>query len=334
LVCTLRLLLMGGIDALPLRLLLFADEDNQQEQSILICSQPGLLLPAYEAALRCLATSDTTATTAAITTGAVARAPTAAAGLLKRLFGSDAEQQQQQQQLYSLQVTCAKCGLAATSREGQDMERAAVTAFGSVVAASSKVLMHIMTQSESSFGSSSSSGSGSESSTAAPTALQQVAAPWVALLARCLHALADMMQAGVLPCQLATGPAADEPCRQAWQLQLVLHVVLSCMVTLTNHLGLAGLTPGQLQQLQEQHAAAMVQLDELWDTHAVAGPTGSVPQFSAVAQQLQSFAQAVAGRIPLNSACNNPSCVSLGQSSELVLVGGKSCVCGRCKSAR
>jgi hypothetical protein len=316
-------------------LLLFA-EDNQQEQSILICSQPGLLLPAYEAALRFLATSDTTATTAAITAGAVARAPTASAGLLKRLFGSYAgQQQQQQQQLYSLQVTCAKCGLAAASREGQDMERAAVTAFGSVVAASSKVLMHIMTQSKSRFGSSSSSsGSGRESSTAAPTALQQVAAPWVALLARCLHALTDMMEAGVLPCPLATGSAASEQCQQAWQLQLVLHVVSSCMVALKNHLDLAGLTPGQLQQLQEEHTAAMVQLDKLQDTHAVAGPTDSMPQLSAVAQQLRSFAQAVAGRIPLNSACNNPSCMSLGQSSELVLVAGKSCVCGRCKSAR
>jgi hypothetical protein len=106
------------------------------------------------------------------------------------------------------------------------------------------------------------------------------------------------------------------------------------MVALTNYLGRAGLQPDQLQQLQEQHAAAMMQLEELREQHAAAGPAVSQQQLSAVAQQLHSFAQAVAGRIPLRSACNNPCCTNLQQRSELVQVGGKGCVCARCKAAR
>uniref|UniRef100_A0A383VIY1 MYND-type domain-containing protein n=1 Tax=Tetradesmus obliquus TaxID=3088 RepID=A0A383VIY1_TETOB len=57
-------------------------------------------------------------------------------------------------------------------------------------------------------------------------------------------------------------------------------------------------------------------------------------QEAGLPQQLCAFAQAVAGRIPLSSACNNPGCVSLAQRSELLLVGGKSCMCSRCRVAR
>jgi hypothetical protein len=46
----------GGCSCAVGLLLLLADEDNQHYLSILLCSQPGLLLPAYEAAPRCLAT--------------------------------------------------------------------------------------------------------------------------------------------------------------------------------------------------------------------------------------------------------------------------------------
>jgi hypothetical protein len=199
---------MGGIAGLPrlllplppllLLLLLLADEDSKRDVSMLMCSQPGLLLPAYEAAVRSLATLRIDAiATVVLTAGAAADAPTAAASFLEQVFGSGAGQQQHQGQLYALQVSCAKCGLAAAGKRG------AVAALGSVVATSSKVLMHIVTQCASSLdaSASSSSSSGSGSSTAAATALQQVAAPWVALLARCLAALAGMMEAGEPTCQ-------------------------------------------------------------------------------------------------------------------------------------
>jgi hypothetical protein len=110
---------MGCIAALLL--LLLADEANKQHLSTLIRSQPGLLLPAYEAALRYLATSadDATASTATATAAAVAGAPTAAAGFSKQVFGSDAGQQQHQGQLYALQVTCVKCALVAARQGGR-----------------------------------------------------------------------------------------------------------------------------------------------------------------------------------------------------------------------
>jgi hypothetical protein len=93
----------------------------------------------------------------------------------------------------------------------------------------------------------------------------------------------------------------------------------------------AGLPAEVLQQLQQQQqAAAQQQLSSLQAGLAA----GAAPDSSIAAQQLRAFAQAVMGRIPLSSACNNPGCVSLAQRSELLLVGGKSCVCARCKAAR
>jgi hypothetical protein len=98
---------------------------------------------------------------------------------------------------------------------------------------------------------------------------------------------------------------------------------------LSDNLATAGLPVEVLQQLLQQHAAVEQQLRSLQG----GVPAGTVDG-SGTAQQLRSFAQAVMGRIPLSSACNNPDCTNLAQHSELVLVGGKSCVCARCKAAR
>ncbi|KAF6253319.1 hypothetical protein COO60DRAFT_429511 [Scenedesmus sp. NREL 46B-D3] len=104
-----------------------------------------------------------------------------------------------------------------------------------------------------------------------------------------------------------------------------------CMEALARCLGAAGLHADVQQQLQQQQAAALQQLQSLQGAAGLAGAVGSSAQQQ---QQLRDFAQAVAARIPLSTACNNPGCVSLAQRSELVLVGGKSCVCGRCRAAR
>jgi hypothetical protein len=95
-------------------------------------------------------------------------------------------------------------------------------------------------------------------------------------------------------------------------------------------LGAAGLPAEVLQQLQQQQAAVQEQLSSMQAGLAAV----AAPDSSSAAQQLRAFAQAVAGRIPLRSACNNPGCVSLAQRSELLLVGRKGCVCARCKAAR
>jgi hypothetical protein len=102
------------------------------------------------------------------------------------------------------------------------------------------------------------------------------------------------------------------------------------MEVLSSFLPTAGLPAEVLQQLQQQQAAVQQQLTSLQGGQAAGAGSDSCSS----AQQLRSFAQAVAGRIPLSTACNNPGCVSLAQRSELLLVGGKSCVCGRCKAAR
>uniref|UniRef100_A0A383VAA9 MYND-type domain-containing protein n=1 Tax=Tetradesmus obliquus TaxID=3088 RepID=A0A383VAA9_TETOB len=119
---------------------------------------------------------------------------------------------------------------------------------------------------------------------------------------------------------------------------------LSC----ERYLNAAGLSAGCTQQLQQQRAAVKQQLNNLQDAQHNRVAAASSRQADAVeaadvhladmqaaaAKALRAFAQAVAGRIPLSNACNNPGCVSLAQRSELLLVGGKSCVCARSKAAR
>jgi hypothetical protein len=101
----------------------------------------------------------------------------------------------------------------------------------------------------------------------------------------------------------------------------------------TKYLAMAGLSSEVQQQLEQQAAAAN---EAMLPAAAATALTTSNRQAAtaAAAQQLHSMVQAVAGRIPLSSACNSPGCSNLAQRSELVLVGGKSCVCARCKAAR
>jgi hypothetical protein len=51
-------------------------------------------------------------------------------------------------------------------------------------------------------------------------------------------------------------------------------------------------------------------------------------------QQLQRMGSALVAQLPQPLWCCNPSCSSLGKLSELALVGGKSCVCSGCRTAR
>jgi regulator of protease activity HflC (stomatin/prohibitin superfamily) len=109
------------------------------------------------------------------------------------------------------------------------------------------------------------------------------------------------------------------------------------------HLARAGVSSDVQQQLEQQVAAACEQLANLHVSMSAAETTPEAasctssslqPDAAAAAQHLNSMAQAVAGSIALSVACNNPGCSNLAQRSELVLVGGKSCVCARCKVAR
>jgi hypothetical protein len=55
---------------------------------------------------------------------------------------------------------------------------------------------------------------------------------------------------------------------------------------------------------------------------------------AALAQQLVDFAAGLSGRFPAKLACNAPGCSSLAWFSELEAVGGKSCMCAKCRTAR
>jgi hypothetical protein len=50
-----------------------------------------------------------------------------------------------------------------------------------------------------------------------------------------------------------------------------------------------------------------------------------------ITQHSKALAEAVCAQFPLPYCCNNPGCVELRGASELQLVGGKGCVCARCR---
>jgi hypothetical protein len=99
-----------------------------------------------------------------------------------------------------------------------------------------------------------------------------------------------------------------------------------------------------LQQLQQQHAALLPLLEQIpqqqpgnpqmpEDAQASLALLRSL-QSSGALQQVVCFAGAAAGQVPLRWGCNHPGCINLGQRSEVLLVAGKSCVCGACRAAR
>jgi len=53
-----------------------------------------------------------------------------------------------------------------------------------------------------------------------------------------------------------------------------------------------------------------------------------------LADQLEAFGAAVCAALPVAQCCNYHGCSNAAGHSELELVGGKSCVCGGCRTAR
>jgi hypothetical protein len=103
----------------------------------------------------------------------------------------------------------------------------------------------------------------------------------------------------------------------------------------------AEIAAAPLQQLQQQRAALLPLLEQIpmqqpEDPQAplLLLRTAQGLQSSGALQQVVRFAGAVAGQVPLRWGCNHPGCINLGQRSELLLVAGKSCVCGACRAAR
>lgn len=51
-------------------------------------------------------------------------------------------------------------------------------------------------------------------------------------------------------------------------------------------------------------------------------------------KQLQACAALLCAQLPVRFCCNNPGCTNWSQASEVLLVGGKGCVCAGCKTSR
>jgi hypothetical protein len=90
-----------------------------------------------------------------------------------------------------------------------------------------------------------------------------------------------------------------------------------------------------LQELLQELATLMRVADEAFTAQDAADGYMELPeQLQHLLSEIGVIAGHVMAQLPLRWACNHPGCVNLGQASELALVGGKSCVCSGCKSAR
>jgi len=86
--------------------------------------------------------------------------------------------------------------------------------------------------------------------------------------------------------------------------------------------------------LQQKHVAAVHALEAAMTGLRVPGSTAAATSLVAEAGAcLTAFAASLMS-IPTSHCCNNPGCVNTAGPSEQQLVGGRSCVCGGCRTAR
>jgi hypothetical protein len=94
----------------------------------------------------------------------------------------------------------------------------------------------------------------------------------------------------------------------------------------------------QPQDLQQQLAAVAEALPALSSDLLVSGPfTDGFEKTAEVLQAAQDQLQAasrVLACFAIPHACNNPACGNLAGPSEAQLVGGRSCICAGCRTAR
>jgi hypothetical protein len=155
---------------------------------------------------------------------------------------------------------------------------------------------------------------------------------WLALLARCVIAAIAVLFKQVAGQRTAHGG-------------VVTSAVVLCGCALRafqQHLPHAGVPADALQELQQELAASMPFADEALEAVQEAGEDDSALPIHLLQlvlthdlpEKLDVFAPHVIAQLPLRWACNFPGCANLGGASELALVGGKSCVCSGCRSAR
>jgi hypothetical protein len=167
-----------------------------------------------------------------------------------------------------------------------------------------------------------------------PAAAAAMLPPWLAVFARCLLALAQALK-------VAAGTAVESDFSQQDVWGGLLETVVMCrhaVLAVGGQLHHAGIAAGPLQQLQQQQEALLALLGQIPteqpdNAEALLAVLRSL-QVGGALQAVVSFAGGVCGQLPLRWGCNHPGCTNLAQRSEVLLVAGKSCVCGACRAAR
>jgi hypothetical protein len=122
-------------------------------------------------------------------------------------------------------------------------------------------------------------------------------------------------------------------------VSMAMQVCHEAVNKIGHYLDCTGLAEGPLQQLQQQQQAALLPLlgpfptrqpDDIYAGLALLHTLHS----NGALQAVVSFAGSVCGQLPLRWGCSHPGCTNLAQRSEVLLVAGKSCVCGACRTAR
>jgi hypothetical protein len=131
----------------------------------------------------------------------------------------------------------------------------------------------------------------------------------------------------VLPAiELPGGPGSEQACAAARQqlLQLQGRLQQGVQDAVVNLDSSSGSSDGiDVSSSGSDEAAAAAKASELPPAVAAALP--------GLAQQMVALGEALCAQLPLPHCCNNPGCVELRGASELQLVGGKGCVCSRCR---
>jgi hypothetical protein len=198
--------------------------------------------------------------------------------------------------------------------------------------------------SSSSYGSSSSGGGSSSSASTA-------ALPWLVLLGRCCYDCAGTVhhwQAAIEPA--AAGGRVSDGWKTIQMLGILGTGFRDAGVALQQLQGSLGgvvqwlATTGTVQQLdslgyqpvelQQQLAAATQALQKLSTSFPSSrSATAAVAVFKDIQAQLQA-AGSVLTSFAIPYACNNPACGNVCGASEAQLVGGRSCICAGCLTAR
>jgi hypothetical protein len=176
---------------------------------------------------------------------------------------------------------------------------------------------------------------------------------WQLLLAHSLHAIGQLLLIlhadGVLPASLEQHTQHPEATTLLAGFRFALEAVPAQLST-TVQAPAAAAAQGTSQKvdpctsLLQQHEALSSKVQHFKFTTPASSTSfegvaalslGLKAAVSAeLAQQLVDFAAALSGCFPAKLCCNAPGCSSLLQFSELDAVGGKSCMCARCKTAR